>query len=71
LQAVPSVWREKIPEVTELFHAASGWRRLAKPRILALASAIAAILIATAFLWLGRSPDRLHLGATVVTGVFG
>jgi periplasmic protein TonB len=68
LKAIPRIRREKVQEVPEPPPEASGWRRLAKPPILALTSAIAATLIAAALIWPGRAPDRLHLGATVVTG---
>jgi protein TonB len=67
LQAVSSVWRGKIPKTTKPSPAVSGWRRLAKPPILACTLAVAT-LIAAALIWPGRAPERLHLGATVVTG---
>ncbi len=68
LRAIPSFRRHKVPEATEPSPPASGWRRLAKPPILAWTLAVAATLIATAFIWPAKAPDRLHLGATVVTG---
>jgi len=55
LQAVPAVRREKAPETTEPSPAASGWRRLAKPPVLACTLAVAATLIATAISELARN----------------
>src|SRR5262249_32118018 len=68
LQAFPSIRREKDQEAVDRSRAPSVGRGRAKPPILAGILAMAATIIGTAFIWPVRAPDRLRLGATVVTG---